>query len=847
MVKRLSAVGAGALMLGATAMGALAADLSQYPAMFVKDGAFNGLFVVGESAASVDNLAMTDIAASMKAPAGSGTTTTSVEGDAWLVKSGSDVLEFSESFGPSTNGVVDFIDKDDLSALADGQLVNSQGKFTYEQFLHFDDAVINTTYAEDDDDKTALFMKIADSRQFGRYELNFLDAAESDIDASESFQLDDYEGKSIVMLGKTYDIVKAVTGGANSAKVTLTLMSGSVRDTLLSGESKEYTLGSDTYDVALTFTNSASQASFTINGEASGLLDEGETFTLANGKSLGLSDVLHNDFAGGTQSASFYLGAGKVELIDTNILDGGSSNELKVNDGTIDGAQVIITGAMLDNATSTTEDGELEIDTIEINMTSQDDYFVAAGETLQGQAELKEKDLLFTQNWDINFVGLNEVATDVIKVGPKAGEKEYELTFINVNGNKISMPLAYADSATTRRWGDQNDPLVLNRSSIRDEYYFILNDDSDEDSVTNVVQYKGASDYGESDPKIKFKVLATGETVERPITFNDGVNGATATLKLSGTTFTVTNASLGGGVNADDWNITITGGTDNLLSDSGVSGQISNFLIARGGAKIYLRQASQNVTDWLTFNISLLDADRIDDVIDVGANGVTDDLPYLVFSANITAASSELDLGSIGGITRVSPDDDTDNSYGYSANGAWVKLNSPSSSGTTADTVEIDWPQEERYVKAYVTSGATTTSSTTSGGPTVPVEVVDATRLDSEVSSASAQNLIVVGGPCVNTVAAELLGSPQPCTTGFKPGVGRVKLITHANGNVAMLVAGYSGADTRLTGRVVAQMPEKLTGDEVEVSGSSLATVQVSAPSPVVVAEAPVVEAPVAE
>ena len=99
MVKRLAAVASGATMLGATAMGALAAaDLSNYPNQFVTDGTFNGYFVVGEKAASVYNLAMTDIAASMKvAKAAGATTTTTVEGDAWLVGTSSKKLEMANN------------------------------------------------------------------------------------------------------------------------------------------------------------------------------------------------------------------------------------------------------------------------------------------------------------------------------------------------------------------------------------------------------------------------------------------------------------------------------------------------------------------------------------------------------------------------------------------------------------------------------------------------------------------------------------------------------------------------------------------------------------------------------
>ena len=41
---------------------------------------------------------------------------------------------------------------------------------------------------------------------------------------------------------------------------------------------------------------------------------------------------------------------------------------------------------------------------------------------------------------------------------------------------------------------------------------------------------------------------------------------------------------------------------------------------------------------------------------------------------------------------------------------------------------------------------------------------VNAVVFDRDVKNISAQNLIIVGGPCVNTVAAELLGNKPDCT-----------------------------------------------------------------------------------
>ena len=822
MVKRILAVGAGATMLGATVMGAMAADLNDYPNMFVSDGVFNGLLVVGANAAAVDNLAMTDIAASMKYAGGAATSSVAVSGDAWLAKSGTDELEFGEAIGPATHGVVDFIDGDDLAALADGTFTSSKGSFNYEQFLHFDVPVLNTTYTQDDDDVASQFLKVPDNYQFARYVMSFLTAAKSDSDASESFKLDDFEDKQMTMLGKTYNIVKA--RGNAAEKVTLTLMAGSEKDSLLEGESKSYTIEGKEYDVNLLFTDSSNRAKFTVNGETTPLMDEGDTETLSDGTVLGLSEVLYQDYAGGVHQAQFFLGADKLELEDDNITLATSTDELKVNDETIDGADVKITGNILTFAT-TTVDGELEIDNIQVNLTAQDDYFIAPGETLLGQPELEEKDLVFTKNWDFRYEGLDpSVATDLITVKTKSGGSEYWMTFTNVQGNVIEFPLAWA-TGSSLRLGSQNDLLTLNKTSIGDENYFILNDDTDEDSVTQVIQYKGADDQGTSEPKMKFKVLSSGETVERPITFAAGALGATATLKIGGTTYTIANSTIGGASATDDWNITVTTGAAATYAHPAPSVDVlgdQDYLITRGGGKVNIvDQWFNSSAEHLRFNISVLDADMVDDFVAVN---------YLVKSFNITASSNDVDLGQEGGVTLTAPDDDQDNKYGVAATGATIKLYSPSGSGTTSDELTIDWPKSLRSPMVYVTSGAVSSSSK-SGGDMKAVTFVDATKLDSEVADAKAQNLVVVGGPCVNTVAAELLGNPADCTEGFTPGKARVKLFEHANGNVAMLVAGYSGADTRLAGKVVANRASELSGKELVVEGTTYADAKLSKPS----------------
>ena len=48
---------------------------------------------------------------------------------------------------------------------------------------------------------------------------------------------------------------------------------------------------------------------------------------------------------------------------------------------------------------------------------------------------------------------------------------------------------------------------------------------------------------------------------------------------------------------------------------------------------------------------------------------------------------------------------------------------------------------------------------------------------------------------------------------------------------MAMLVAGYNGADTRLAGKVVANRPGELSGMEVQIEGTTASSATISRPS----------------
>jgi hypothetical protein len=143
-----------------------------------------------------------------------------------------------------------------------------------------------------------------------------------------------------------------------------------------------------------------------------------------------------------------------------------------------------------------------------------------------------------------------------------------------------------------------------------------------------------------------------------------------------------------------------------------------------------------------------------------------------------------------------------DNSVGTEENDVMdhygMILKTPETNGED-DLVVLSVPSDRVYAKVSVAGSVTETEvDTEAETPTVVVK-------DANVADVQDKNLIVVGGSCVNTVAAKLLESDTPlCGADFtaKTGVGEGQALVkvfespYNSEKVAVLVAGYSKADT---------------------------------------------------
>jgi len=683
----------------------------------------------------------------------------------WRVATTSDDLELNESIKEVTT----YIDKDNLPILADGVISNEKGTAKYTQSFYFDDATSSkVTYANDGDDNIGLFYKVSSGEVIARYVMDFTTNLKSDI---TSGSLEDIKDEDINILGKTYSITTATNG---TSGVELTLMSGANKLTVSNGE--EQTVGGKTVSVIVSASNAAQ---FTIDGQTTNKLAEGDTYKLDDGSYLGVSDITYQNFAGGMMQSTIYLGADKIELKN--------SSSMTVNADTISYADVTIS--------STESGGDISISQITVNMTAEDDLYVPVGGKLSEASDLDKPQVLLTQNWDIGFTGLDNSEYEEFSI-KKSTDSKMKLYALNYNGDQLELPLVFVNSSGIFGGEKSGYRLILNATnSITKNDYFILNTANPTSSTANarsyVVQYKGADKTTDTDAKMKFNVVGVDSSDDVTLS-----STGTATLKLGGASFTFGNTSA---YTANDFSIKLTSTVGDYATGSDVNGALNNYIRTKYNSLVNITQGETNVsaapsaygTAW-TVSLVTDDANKDGDKYGASATNTIVTETFLNNSDNEVATTPT--TSTAGTSWESDPSDNTKSTY-IDFYGNEITHDNPSSS---PDDIVVKIPESIVTPKVYITSGAISAGTTGTGGL---APIVD----DSKVDTVKDKNLIVVGGSCINQAAAKILGSDVPlCESAFtaKTGAGAGQYIIETvvspynTGKVAMLVAGYNGVDT---------------------------------------------------
>ncbi|OGI12178.1 hypothetical protein A3K64_02485 [Candidatus Micrarchaeota archaeon RBG_16_36_9] len=166
--------------------------------------------------------------------------------------------------------------------------------------------------------------------------------------------------------------------------------------------------------------------------------------------------------------------------------------------------------------------------------------------------------------------------------------------------------------------------------------------------------------------------------------------------------------------------------------------------------------------------------------------------------------------------------------------------------GTLADhltsnlggSATVSYPDVFTFGNVYVLTPTGTVSSGSTGGTTTTQRILpitaDVVKLDTDSDIDSAVNgndVVIVGGPCVNKIAAQVLDKTYPAcgaSSGIPENAALVQLFADkfATGKTALLVAGWEAANTDLASRIVQQsFPGATTAQKAESSLTITGTV----------------------
>ncbi|MBI4009860.1 MAG: hypothetical protein HY361_01520, partial [Candidatus Aenigmarchaeota archaeon] len=215
MIKKISAVSVGAAFLGATITGALAADLSGYPAPFADTAAkkFDYLGVVGADSAAVDNLGLADITAGLSAVKVPGT---GASGTVSVVGGDSEDIPIGLNIASSSQLDKD-IDDSDVSSLLDGTISFQGTDYDVSEVVELGVSTANTTiqtsiagpYTDDDYEDRVVMVSATDA-------IRYYYAFDETIQINKTKSSD---ALSIKFLGKTLKITSVDSDSKFTANV----------------------------------------------------------------------------------------------------------------------------------------------------------------------------------------------------------------------------------------------------------------------------------------------------------------------------------------------------------------------------------------------------------------------------------------------------------------------------------------------------------------------------------------------------------------------------------------------------------------------------------------------------
>jgi hypothetical protein len=830
--KKIASVASSVLMIGATVALAAAAN---YPAPFVQNGSADVAVVYGSAAASSDLVATIDVnsnlQASLSAQSGTtGTTTTTSGGDSITLGTSSRRLYYGDPINASRSS----LSSSELpNVLADGtftDLGGTQYKYTQSINLGGTATTFGTSGGDLKDPTLYLDVGTSTSTPLFNYTLSF----NKNLNLSYSTNV---QGQKIKILGIDYVI------GATSDPANLYLYGAGQSVVINGGDApKALSIGSQSHTVELVSTSSATSAKIIFDG-VSKTVSKGSSYSFAGDINVYVKDITHPAYQGDIRNVELIIGANTLQIANgSTVKYGADATSMTGTRGTI----VAAGGNSISGFNVAVVKNRSQTDHLSIGDAFTDPVFggfkvqfAAATPNLNDSARGVIK--VRTDNNQYGYITFNSARSGT------SGAKEITYAYDNATSSTTVAPLLAHQTITSANRG-----LILVRegANAQTNDWIVVNqgDSGTILEVTDITLNSG------TEGKVTFQDAITGEqqtitlanSTGRPIYEKTGVNffggnGYTVRANQAGTTVNIS------------WSTSATqtlfpriklkdGGWLALLADTVVL-NVSSYILPDGQTTLATTGTSINTVNRTAYN-------------SVTANGIN-----WTFMQTDTSNPGNLDFVGISGtnsgtspancnftaavgpaVLFLEPKKWDDSSYGNfvcipltTTGSTEVAVGDAQFNGTTSgyttltsDTyvkqavdkfgtfvqkedrtnengvVTIWYPGSQMYFDILFTAPSTTVVGGSSGNKAVS-SLGSVTVKDSDVSMVSSKNMIVVGGSCVNTVAASLLGSTRPLcgadfTSATTVGAGQFLIQSFTSpfspSKVAVLVAGYNADDT---------------------------------------------------
>lgn len=822
--KRIAAVASAATLTAASVFGA---GLGDYPNNFVANGAFDGQVVVGASANALDTTSATSIIDDLR-DTFSGASE-QVQITYRTSASGGEQIEFADSgntwnYGEFNQAVrtTSFDESDDEDVFSDDETFdNGFSDEDYTQELEFLSGAMLFEHAlrDDQSDEISTHLYLEDT-DLAIYTFE-LDSALPDIDDAED---NDFVGEDIEILGQIFTITEVGRdgGGSGSGLDKLVMIGGANKVALGEGDSTEVTLDGQSFEIEVQAVGS-SEVLISVNGVAKSV-DEFDTDVI-NGLNIGVTELIESSRDSVKGYAELVLGGNEVELED--------GQQIKLNDVDIDDIYDELTATVVFNGSSDQWEG------FQVTYTLDDEVLLEEGEALE--------DFVFGA-WSIMFDGTNDVDYEVIELSVSSDKLSVDGNLDN--GDSFSEDIAMLVDEDADSLASSGVVLIGNS----DDDIMLVSD-----FANTSVTFTGDASFNPL-VGINYTVAGFtangGASVTAPTNGNTVDVGNFVVRNVSGVYHASLNLDEADGFrflvgDADDqylWEVgQYSSGNDEVdfedllqstnendintdeigskldevtaTGDNGVVGTISGtfgyFAFANEALIGLSNVPSNSSTSLVEFVLDNGDVDADNEPGDLVASAFNIslglDLDDDEFNLGLTTSDFELASGAEADVS----DSDDDNQEYVNKYGVMVEYDSEEDR-----TVRIHVPDEQIEAMVYLVTGSGVSQTLTvtvdadsvdekieeledDGYTIVDTETlsseevefdIDAPVLDSDVVGDS--DMIVVGGPAVNSVAADLLGLAYPTfgsASGVNSGEAVIRYFETAN---AVLVYGFDAADT---------------------------------------------------